>query len=121
MRIDAHVSDWADWDWSQQFDLVVAIFVQFTGADLRPQQFADLRSAVRPGGRLLVHGFTQKQLEFETGGPPVLENLYTEEILRDAFGDWNVRRLASYEREQDSGLRHVGHAALIDVVVDRPA
>lgn len=121
VKVDAHVSEWSGWDWSEQFDLVVAIFVQFTGADLRPQQFADLRAAVRPGGRLLVHGFTPKQLEFGTGGPPVVENLYTEEILRDAFGDWNIRRLASYELEQDSGLRHVGHAALIDIVVDRPS
>ena len=121
VSVDANVSVWEDWDWSRTYDLVVAIFVQFTGPDQRPQQFENLRAATRPGGRLLVHGFTPKQLEYGTGGPKVVENLYTEELLLDAFGDWNIRRVASYEREQTSGTAHVGNAALIDLVVDRPA
>ena len=113
VAVDASVSEWADWDWSHTFDLVVAIFVQFTGPELRPQQFENLRAATRPGGRLLLHGFTPKQLDYKTGGPPVVENLYTEELLLDTFGDWNIARLASYEREQTSGTAHVGNAALI--------
>ena len=121
VSVDANVSQWEDWDWSRTFDLVVAIFVQFNGADQLPQQFENLRSATRPGGRLLLHGFRPKQLEYGTGGPPVVENLYTEELLREAFGDWDVRRLASYDGEQESGTAHVGKAALIDLVVDRPA
>ena len=120
VSVDANVSQWEDWDWSRSFDLVVAIFVQFAGPDFRPQQFENLRSATRPGGRLVLHGFTTKQLEYGTGGPPVVENLYTEELLRDAFGDWDIARLASYEGEQTSGTAHVGNAALIDLVVDRP-
>ena len=120
VSVDANVSVWEDWDWSRTYDLVAGIFVQFTGPDQRPQQFENLRAATRPGGRLLVHGFTPKQLEYGTGGPKVVENLYTEELLLDAFGDWNIRRVASYEREQTSGTAHVGNAALIDLVVDRP-
>ena len=68
----------------------------------------------------MLHGFTTKQLEYGTGGPPVVENLYTEELLREAFDDWDIARLASYEGEQTSGTAHVGNAALIDLVVDRP-
>jgi len=120
VQVEANVSEWGDWDWSRSFDLVVAIFVQFTSPDQRPQQFADLRAATNPGGRILLHGFTPKQIEYGTGGPKAVENLYTEQLLHDAFGDWNIRRLASYEREQTSGSAHVGNAALIDLVVDRP-
>ena len=120
VSLDATVSVWDDWDWSRSFDLVVAIFVQFAGPDVQPQQFENLRSATRPGGRLLLHGFTPKQLDYGTGGPKAVENLYTEELLLDAFGDWDIARLASYEREQTSGTAHVGKAALVDLVVDRP-
>ncbi len=120
VSIDAYVSDWADWDFSRQFDLVVAIFVQFTGPDQRPGQFADLRKATAPGGRLILHGFTPEQVGRGTGGPPVAENMYTREMLVEAFGDWNILRLASYEREQTSGTAHVGNAALIDLVAERP-
>lgn len=121
VSVETNVSEWGEWDWSRQFDLTVAIFVQFAGPDQRPQQFADLRSATKPGGRLLLHGFTPEQVELGTGGPPVAENMYTEAMLADAFGDWNILRLATYEREQTSGTAHVGNAALIDLVAERPA
>lgn len=121
VSVEAHVSEWADWDWSKSFDLTVGIFVQFAGPDQRPQQFADLRAATKPGGRLLLHGFTPKQIEYGTGGPPVVENMYTEDLLAEAFADWNILRLATYERAQESGSAHVGHAALIDLVAEKPA
>ncbi|MBT8410742.1 MAG: class I SAM-dependent methyltransferase, partial [Octadecabacter sp.] len=31
VEVSTHVSDWDSWDWSQQFDVVVAIFIQFAG------------------------------------------------------------------------------------------
>ena len=49
------VSDWAAWDWSRQFDLVVGIFIQFADPALRVQQFADMRAATRAGGRIALH------------------------------------------------------------------
>ena len=121
VSVDAYVSDWSDWDFSREFDLVAAIFVQFTAAAEQPQQFADIQKATRPGGRVILHGFTPEQVGRGTGGPPVPEQMYTEELLADAFKGWNILRLASYEREQAAGIRHVGKAALIDLIADKPA
>jgi SAM-dependent methyltransferase len=119
--INAYVSDWEGWDWSQSFDLVVAGFVHFMGPEARVRQFETLREAVRPGGRLVLHGYTPEQVEFGTGGPPYPENMYTPELLNDAFGDWRVLRLAAYEREVQEGRGHSGHSALIDLVAEKPA
>ena len=119
--INAYVSDWEGWDWSQSFDLVVAVFVQFMGPEARVRQFETLREAVRPGGRLVLHGYTPEQVEFGTGGPPYPENMYTPELLNDAFGDWRILRLAAYEREVQEGRGHSGHSALIDLVAEKPA
>lgn len=121
VRINAFVSDWEGWDWSQPFDLVVAVFVQFMGPEARVRQFETLREAVRPGGRLVLHGYTPEQVEFGTGGPPYPENMYTTELFDDTFGDWRVLRLAAYEREVQEGRGHSGHSALIDLVVEKPA
>lgn len=118
--INAYVSDWEGWDWSQSFDLVVAVFVQFMGPEARVRQLDTLREAVRPGGRLVLHGYTPEQVEFGTGGPPYPENMYTPELLDDAFGDWRVLRLAAYEREVQEGRGHSGHSALIDLVAEKP-
>ena len=116
VQVDAHVSDWEGWDWSQSFDLVVAVFVQFMGPEARVRQFDTLRQAVR----LVLHGYTPEQVDYGTGGPPSRENMYTNELLNDAFNDWRILRLAAYEREVQEGRGHSGQSALIDMVAQKP-
>ena len=120
VSLDLNVSRWDDWDFSRQFDLVVGVFVQFMGPEARKAQFADLRRAVRPGGRLFLHGYRPRQVDYGTGGPPDAANMYTEDLLRDAFGDWRIERLAEYDRDVQEGRGHSGMSALIDLVVQRP-
>jgi hypothetical protein len=69
----------------------------------------------------LLHGYTPKQLEYRTGGPPAVEQLYTEPLLRAAFADWELIRIEAYERELDEGEGHKGRSAIIDLVARRPA
>lgn len=90
------------------------------GPEARIRQFETLREAVRPGGRLVLHGYTPEQIGYGTGGPPYPENMYTPELLGNAFGDWRVLRLAAYEREVQQGRGHSGQSALIDLVAERP-
>ena len=121
VAVDFNLSDWQGWDWDAPgYDLVAAIFVQFMGLDERPAQFANLKSAVRPGGVLLLHGYRPEQLEFGTGGPPFKENMYTPELLSQTFGDWEVQRLAAYERDVQEGRGHSGKSALIDLIARKP-
>lgn len=120
VRVDSHVSDWDGWDWSRTFDLVVAIYVQFMWPEERIKQFETLRRAVRPGGRIILHGYTPEQIAFGTGGPPNPDNMYTTKLLSDSFGDWRILRLAAYEREVQEGRGHSGQSALIDLVAEKP-
>ena len=120
VAVDARVSTWEDWDWSRPFDLVVAVFIQFADPTFRARQFADLARAVRPGGRLALHGYTPEQVALGTGGPPDPAHMYTEAMLRAAFAaDWRILRLAAYEREVQEGRGHRGRSALIDLVAER--
>ena len=113
--------DLQGWQWPEaQFDAVVAIFIQFAPPAFRDEIFAGLKRAVRPGGVALLHGYTPKQLEYRTGGPSAVEQLYTEQLLRAAFADWELLRLEAYERELDEGAGHKGRSALIDLVARRP-
>lgn len=111
-------ADAAQFDWDQtQYDALVAIFIQFAPPVLRDAIFAGMIRATRPGGLILLHGYTPEQLDYRTGGPSAVENLYTETILRDAFGGEEILELRSYEAELAEGSRHVGRSALIDLVV----
>ncbi|PVH30463.1 SAM-dependent methyltransferase [Pararhodobacter oceanensis] len=116
VALEAHEIAWADWDWDRQFDMVVGIFIQYATPAERPAQFADLSRALRPGGRLVLHGYTPEQVGLGTGGPPCADHMYTEDMLRDAFDGWQIERLAAYERDVQEGRGHAGHSALIDVV-----
>lgn len=114
--VDFHTSGVEDWDWTVRYDAVVAVFIQFAGPDLRDRMFAWMQQALGPGGVLLLHGYTPKQLEYGTGGPGVLENLYTEDLLRRSFGGLELLRLKSYEANLKEGQGHSGPSALIDLV-----
>jgi hypothetical protein len=96
--------------------LVVAIFIQFAGPDDRARLFALMKDALKPGGILMLHGYRPKQIEYGTGGPPHAENMYTEELLREAFSDMDILHLESYDREIQEGEGHAGLSALIDLV-----
>lgn len=113
--------DLETWQWPvAAFDVVVAIFFQFAGPAFRDQIFAGIRGALKPAGLLLLEGYGPKQLEYGTGGPSELENLYTPELLRGAFGDWDILALRAYDSVVSEGKRHSGMSALVDLVARKP-
>ena len=102
------------------FDWVIGIFIQFVGPKGRDRQFEVMKQLTRPGGYILLQGYTPKQLEYGTGGPSAIENLYTEDMLRAAFADWDIEELVEYEDTIAEGSGHVGRSALIGMVARKP-
>lgn len=122
VSLDLRLVDVAAWDWPENaYDGVVAIFIQFADPALRTTLFEGMKRATRPGGRLLLQGYRPKQLDYGTGGPRAVENLYTEELLREALADWEIEHLASHDSPVDEGPGHKGLSALIDLVARKPA
>jgi len=119
--VDFQFGDVTRWDWAAKtYDAVAAIFIQFTGPDLRAQVFRGLNTALKPGGLLLLHGFAPRQIEYGTGGPPHRENMYTLDLLHKAFAGYDVLHEADYDEVIDSGPGHNGKAGLIDFVARKP-
>lgn len=102
------------------FDWVIGIFIQFAIPPERERQFASMKLITAPRGRILLQGYTPKQLQYKTGGPSAVENLYTTELLREAFSDWHIEELIEYEAEISEGLGHQGMSALIGMVARKP-
>lgn len=114
-------ADLLDWAWPEAaFDAVVGVFIQFVGPGERQALFTGMKQTVRPGGLLLLHGYTPKQLDYRTGGPSAVENLYTSALLRESFADWEILELREYEETITEGAGHSGLSALIDLVARRP-
>lgn len=109
------------WNWqANHYDAVIGIFIQFANPLMREHLFAQMVSALRPGGVLIIQGYTPKQLEFKTGGPSILEHLYTEEIIRNAIADLEVLDLCVYEKFLSEGQKHTGMSALLGLVARKP-
>ncbi len=121
VRVDYRLSTVEDWDWSREFDAVVAIFIQFLAPDARDTVFHQMKRAIRPGGVLLLHGYAPRQVDYGTGGPPCRENMYTADILRAAFADFEILRLADYDAVIREGTGHSGLSGLVDLVARKPA
>jgi len=115
VKVRYDVSTVYDWRWpAAAFDVVVAIFVQFADPPMRAFMFERMAGALKRDGLLLIEGYTPGQLQYGTGGPKQVEQLYTEELLRQAFAGFEVLELRQYEAELDEGSRHRGMSAVID-------
>jgi cyclopropane fatty-acyl-phospholipid synthase-like methyltransferase len=121
VTVEHHEACILDYDWQPAgFDIVAAIFIQFLAPPERDAVFARMIAALKPGGVLLLHGYTPEQIAHGTGGPRVVENLYTEALLRTHFAGLELIELKAYERVLDEGVGHSGPSALIDLVARKP-
>jgi SAM-dependent methyltransferase len=122
VKVNFAVADVARLQWPEGiYDGVAAIFIQFADPELRARIFAGMVRCLKPGGVLVLQGYTPKQLEYRTGGPPVESHMYTEALLRDAFRGMEILELREYEADLAEGSGHKGHSALIGLVARKPA
>ena len=98
------------------YDGVAAIFIQFADPALRTRLFANIVRCLRPGGTLVLQGYTPQQLEYRTGGPSIASHLYTEPLLRSVFAELEIIELQEYEAVLDEGAGHSGRSALVGMV-----
>jgi SAM-dependent methyltransferase len=116
VRADVHV-----WDYPQAaFDVVVEIFAQFSPPAQRAIKWRGIRRALKSGGVLIIQGFTPKQLQYGTGGPKQLENLYTRAMLEREFGDFRDVKIVEEERDMHEGASHAGMSAVIGLTAIKP-
>jgi len=118
VEVHCHVAGVEDWPWTPAaFDVVAAIFVQFATPAVREKMFAGMLQTLKPGGLLLLQGYTPRQLAYRTGGPPRVEHLYTAELLRQAFAGHELVELREHDDVLAEGTQHAGMSALIDCVL----
>jgi len=110
-QADVHI-----WDYPEAaFDVVVEIFTQFSTPAERAKKWAGMRKALKRGGLLIIQGYTPKQLQYGTGGPKQVENLYTRAMLEEAFRDFRDMKIVEEEIEIYEGTSHGGMSAVINL------
>lgn len=95
------------------YDVVIEIFTQFSTPSERAKKWSGMAKALKPGGLLIVQGYTPKQLDYGTGGPKERDQLYTRAMLEAAFAGFHDMRFVEEEREIHEGTSHGGMSAVI--------
>ena len=120
VEIEYSFSDTDSFDWQvNTYDAVIGIFIQFADPQMRARIFQKTYEALKPGGIFILQGYTPKQLEYKTGGPSLIEHLYTEVMIRDLTNEFEILDLCCYEKELNEGARHAGMSALLGLVAKK--
>ena len=116
VRGDVHA-----WSYPEDaFDVVCEVFTQFSTPDERARKWAGMKNTLKPGGLLILIGYTPKQLEYGTGGPKEIEKLYTRAMLEEAFGGFRGVTIAAEELDMHEGASHAGLSAVIHLTAWKP-
>jgi 2-polyprenyl-3-methyl-5-hydroxy-6-metoxy-1,4-benzoquinol methylase len=120
VQVEYSFSDTDSFAWhANTYDAVIGIFIQFADPVMRERIFQKTYESLKPGGIFILQGYTPKQLEYKTGGPSLIEHLYTEEMIRDLAKLFDIRELSIYEKELSEGARHTGMSALLGLVAQK--
>jgi SAM-dependent methyltransferase len=113
---DVHAFDYPQ----TAFDVVVEIFAQFSAPPQRAIKWRGMRRTLKSGGLLIIQGYTPKQLQYGSGGPKHVDNLYTRAMLEGAFGDFRDANIIEEERDMREGASHAGMSAVIGLTGTKP-
>ena len=111
-------SDCFNWQ-PNSYDAVIGIFIQFADPEMRVRIFKQVHQTLKLGGLFILQGYTPKQLEYKTGGPSLIDHLYTEEMIRELSQGFKVLDLQCYEKALSEGARHTGMSALLGMVAQK--
>ena len=119
--VNFHNIDWQSFNWKKNhYDNIVGIFFQFAGPEDRLKIFNHIDASLKPGGVVVLQGYSTAQMKFNTGGPGKLEHLYDEKILVTAFKHYELLDIRTYESEIHEGTSHKGMSGLIGFVAKKP-
>lgn len=96
----------------ESFDCIVLIYAH-TPADKRHLFHKKVVGFLRPGGTLILEGFSKEQFIRNSGGPKNINMLFSEEELLEDFKELKEIKIESLETELDEGTFHCGTASVI--------
>ena len=99
---------------SEFFDCVVLVFAHMESFH-RNHFHNKLASYLKPGGVLVLQGFSKEQVNYNSGGPRDVTMLFSKEELADDFKLFSRLEISDSVEILDEGPFHQGKAALLSL------
>jgi hypothetical protein len=124
VRIDYSVASLEEFDTTKEsFDALVLVYAHFP-ASSRKAFHEKLVGYLKPGGLLLVEGFSKKHVHYQAvndkaGGPKDPSMLFSKEELLADFEGFDCQLLQEDVVQLNEGLYHVGESAVVRMVATK--
>ncbi|KJF42373.1 class I SAM-dependent methyltransferase [Draconibacterium sediminis] len=113
VSINYQVTDYKNADFEKEyFDCICLTYVHMP-ENMRNQVHQKLASYLKPGGTLILEGFSKEQINKNTGGPKDIGFLFDEKELKNDFKNFSTLTTYKTDIELDEGLYHRGLASII--------
>ncbi len=101
----------------ESFDAIALIFAHLP-AEIKSGYFPQLPDLLKPGGCILIEGFSKNHVTYQQknpgiGGPPDVEMMYSKELIQELFPDLEIITLSEEEIQLNEGLGHNGVGSVI--------
>ena len=105
---------------NQKYDLAALIYAHFPPTILSSYH-KKIAQLIKPGGHIILEAFSKNHLELRqknpaVGGPPVLDMLFSTEMIQADFADFEALQLEEVEIELSEGKFHNGIGKVIRFV-----
>ena len=116
VTITTHTADLEDFAFPpENFDGIVSIFCHLP-VPLRKKVHKGVITSLKKGGVFILEGYTPRQLQLGTGGPPVKDLLMELEDLRSDFSGLRIIHGEELVREIYEGRLHTGRGAVVQLI-----
>lgn len=116
VSIDYQIDNYEFVDFPQEsFDCIVLIFAHMHPFK-RKEYHQKLMSFLKPGGTLILEGFSKKQINNDTGGPRDVNMLFSKEELQSDFGLFSDLDIQETDVVLNEGPFHKGTSSVIKIL-----
>ena len=102
------------------WDGIVSCYCHLPSA-IRTPLHHQVVKGLKPGGVLVLEGFSKEQLTYGTGGPPSLDMLFSLEELQQELAGLEFIHAVTTERDVREGRGHTGIASVVQILGFKPA
>jgi 2-polyprenyl-3-methyl-5-hydroxy-6-metoxy-1,4-benzoquinol methylase len=116
VKIDYQIDNYEFVDFTKEsFNCIVLIFAHIHPLK-RKEYHQKLISFLKPGGTLILEGFSKNQIKNNTGGPRDVEMLFSIEELEVDFASFSKLEITETETFLNEGQFHQGISSVIQVL-----
>lgn len=96
----------------ESFDCIALLYTH-QPSELRNKYHKKLLTFLKPGGTIILEGFSKEQLQYKSGGPNNMDLLFSKQELEHDFKSLSFYDISEIETNLNEGLLHTGKSSLI--------